>query len=100
MPTSDLFLDPAVNGRPHAGGLAYAELDGFIALDALHSFIERMAHDPSFTQRHDALPLPFDASIIMTYEGFLMRNGGASGQHFLVRKDGVFAMSVVLPDPA
>lgn len=81
-------------------GLAYAELDGFIALDALGAFVERMEHDPTFTNRHDARPLPFDAAVIMTYEGELLRNGSAIGRHFFVRKDGVFAMSITLPDPA
>lgn len=80
--------------------MGYAELDGFIALDVLHSFIERMGHDPSFTNRHDARPLPFDSAVTMVYEGELLRNGGASGEHFVVRKDGVFAMSITLPDPA
>jgi len=80
--------------------LGYAALDGFIALYALYSFIERMEHDPTFTNRHDARPLPFDAAVVMTYEGELLRNGGASARHFVVRKDGVFAMSIALPDPA
>lgn len=80
--------------------MGYAELDGFIALDVLHSFIERVAYDPSFTQRHDAQTLPVDPAVTMTFEGFLRRNGGASGEHFVFRKDGVFAMSITLPDPA
>lgn len=78
--------------------MGYAELDGLIALDALQSFIERVAHDPSVTERHDAQTLPFDGPVILTYEGELLRNGGASGEHFLVRKDGVFAISITLPD--
>lgn len=80
--------------------MVYAELDGFIALDVLHSFIERIASDPSFTQRHDAQTLPVDPAVTMTYEGELLRNGGASGRHFMVRREGVFAMSITLPDPA
>ncbi len=77
--------------------MGYAELNGLIALDALQPFIELVAHDPSVTERHDAQTLPF---VILTYEGELLRNGGASGKHFLVRKDGVFAMSITLPEPA
>lgn len=80
--------------------MGYAELDGFIAMDALGVFVERMEHDPSFTNQHDARPLPFDVAVVMTYEGELLRNGGASGRHFMVRRDGVFAMSITLPDPA
>lgn len=79
--------------------LDYAELDGFIAQDALGSFVKRMEHDPTFTNRHQAQSVAFDKAAVITYEGELLRNGGGQAQQFFVVKDGIFAISIILPNP-
>ena len=75
------------------------EIESARAATILHGFIERIDADREIFAHHRPRSLSYDDTATLTYEGTIVRNGGAEGSMFRIVKSGSFMVTIYAPEP-
>lgn len=78
--------------------VAVEKIEGEQAAAILHGFRERVALTTDIFTHSQARWFTYDDTATMTYEGTLVRLGGAEASAFHIVKQGVFFIVIYLPD--
>jgi hypothetical protein len=75
------------------------EIESARAATILHGFIERIDADREIFAHHRPRSLSYDNTATLTYEGTIVRGGGAEGSMFHIAKGGSFMVIIYAPEP-
>jgi hypothetical protein len=73
---------------------AIAEIDSEKAAAVLHGFVGRIADQRDIFSHHLPRRLTYDSAATLTYEGTILRRGGAEASIFHIAKPGSFLIIV------
>lgn len=78
---------------------AIAKIEGERADAILHGLLERVKQTADIFAHNRPRHFTYDDTATMTYEGMIVRGGGAEASVFHIAKPGSFFIVIYLPDP-